>query len=170
MTSDVKDLYVTALRNTHAMELQALQIMERQVERLENYPEMAQALRRHIEETHVQRDRLESALGALGEGPSHVKEGVLGLVGNLMALGHTPASDEVVKNALANQAFENYEIAAYRALLTIGQKMPGTDGHLSAFQDSLREEENMARLAADLVGPTTARYVELSLAGHKADR
>ena len=32
--------YVTALRNTHALETEALQIMERQVERLQRYPEM----------------------------------------------------------------------------------------------------------------------------------
>ena len=45
MTSDIRSIYVTALKNTHAVEMQALQIMERQVERLERYPEMEQALR-----------------------------------------------------------------------------------------------------------------------------
>jgi len=59
MTLDTRSIYVTALKNTHALEMQALQIMERQVERLERYPEMDAALRRHIEETHGQRDRLE---------------------------------------------------------------------------------------------------------------
>ncbi len=40
MAVDVRSIYVTALKNAHAVELQALQIMERQVERLERYPEM----------------------------------------------------------------------------------------------------------------------------------
>lgn len=40
MTMDAREIYVTALKNTHAVEMQALQIMERQVERLERYPEM----------------------------------------------------------------------------------------------------------------------------------
>jgi ferritin-like metal-binding protein YciE len=70
MSDIAKSLYVTALQNTHGIELQALQIMERQVERLQNYPEMEEALRHHIEETHDQRGRLEDALTGLAEKPS----------------------------------------------------------------------------------------------------
>ena len=50
MAIDTREIYVTALKNTHALEMQALQIMERQVERLTRYPEMEEALRRHIED------------------------------------------------------------------------------------------------------------------------
>ncbi|ACL56485.1 ferritin-like domain-containing protein [Methylobacterium nodulans] len=169
MAEDLRSLYVTALKNTHALELQALQIMERQVERLERYPEMEAALRRHITETHGQRDRLEQALAALGEKPSALKEGVLGLMGNLAALAHTPAQDEILKNAFANRAFENYEAAAYDSLITIAEAA-GQTGALSGFQQSLKEELAMAQTVADLVKPTTRRYLELTTAGAKADR
>ena len=169
MTSDIRSIYVTALKNTHAVEMQALQIMERQVERLERYPEMEQALRRHIQETHGQRQRLEEALQSLGDGPSALKEGFLGFVGNMMALGHTPAQDEILKNTYANHAFENFEIAAYESLLTIGEAA-GQGGSLTGFRQSLQEEEAMARRVRDLIGPTTKRYVELTVAGEKADR
>ena len=74
---------------------------------------MEAALRRHIEETHGQRDRLEEALTSLGDGPPALKEDFLGFVGDMMALGHTPAQDEILKNTFANHAFENFEIAAY---------------------------------------------------------
>ncbi len=168
MASDAREIYVTALKNTHALEMQALQIMERQVERLQRYPEMEQALRRHIEETHGQRDRLEEALQSLGESHSAIKEGVLGFVGNMMALGHTPAQDEILKNAFANHAFENFEIAAYTSLLTIGEA--AGQSSLTGFQQSLREEEAMAKTVRELVGPTTRRYIELTTAGEKADR
>ncbi|GAB6843945.1 ferritin-like metal-binding protein YciE [Methylorubrum rhodinum] len=166
---DAQSIYVTALKNTHAIEMQALQIMERQVERLEHYPEMEAALRRHIEETHGQRTRLEEALQSLGDSPSALKEGFLGFVGNMMALGHTPAQDEILKNSYANHAFENFEIAAYESLLTIGE-VAGQSGHLSAFQQSLSEEQAMAQTVRELIKPTTRRYLELSLAGAKADR
>ncbi len=69
MSIDTREIYVTALKNTHALEMQALQIMERQVERLQRYPEMEAALRRHIEETHGQRTRIEEALHSLSESP-----------------------------------------------------------------------------------------------------
>lgn len=169
MAEDAQSLYVTALQNTHGIELQALQIMQRQVERLHNYPDMEEALRQHIEETHGQRHRLEEALQTLAAKPSTLKEGFLGIVGNLMALGHTPAQDEILKNAFANQAFENFEIAAYRALLVFGQDA-GQTKHLSAFKQSLEEEERMAETVAALVGPTTKKYIELTLAGRTADR
>lgn len=164
MSLDARSIYIDALKNTHALELQALQIMERQVERLKNYPEMEAALRRHIQETHGQRDRLEEVLSSLGDGPSTIKEGFLGFVGNMMALGHVPAQDEILKNTFANHAFENFEIAAYTSLLTIGEAA-GQSAHRSAFELSLREEQGMAKAVADLIEPTTRRYLELSAAG-----
>jgi ferritin-like metal-binding protein YciE len=169
MAMDAREIYVTALKNTHALEMQALQIMERQVERLERYPEMEQALRRHIEETHGQRDRLAEALQSLGDSPSALKEGFLGFVGNMMALGHAPAQDEILKNTYANHAFENFEIAAYESLLTISDAA-GQQGHRAAFQQSLKEEQGMAEAVRKLIGPTTQRYLQLTTAGEKADR
>lgn len=169
MPSASETLYVTALQNTHALEMQALQIMQRQIERLEHYPEMEQALRAHVEETHRQRDRLEEALQAIGEKPSAVKEGVLGFMGNVMALGHTPATDEILKNSFANSAFENYEAAAYQALLMFTEAA-GQTRFSSAFQQSLNEELAMAQRVSDLIPSTTRRYIELSRAGQKADR
>ncbi|KQO49373.1 ferritin-like domain-containing protein [Methylobacterium sp. SD274] len=169
MALDPRSIYVTALKNTHALELQALQIMERQVERLQRYPEMEAALRRHIQETHGQRDRLEEALSSLGDGPSAIKEGFLGFVGNMMALGHVPAQDEILKNTFANHAFENFEIAAYTSLVTIGDAA-GQSAHRTAFEQSLREEQAMAKTVAELIQPTTLRYLELSAADEKADR
>lgn len=167
--ADARDLYVTALQNTHALELQALQIMERQVERLERYPEMAEALRRHISETHQQRDRLEEAMQALATSPSTVKEGVLAFMGNVAALAHTPADDEVLKNAFANRAFENYEIAAYDALLVFAEAA-GHTASIKAFEQSRQEEVAMAERVSALVVPTTRRYIELTAAGARADR
>ena len=169
MALDTRAIYITALKNTHALEMQALQIMERQIERLERYPEMADALRRHVEETHGQRQRLEEALGSLSESPSTIKEGILGFVGNMMALGHTPAQDEILKNTYANHAFENFEIAAYQSLLAIGDAA-GQGASLTGFRQSLQEEEAMAQRVRSLIDPTTRRYVELTLAGERADR
>ncbi len=169
MSTSARDIYITALRNTHAVEMQALQIMERQVERLERYPEMSDALRRHIDETHGQRQRLDEALHSLNETHSVIKEGFLGFVGNMMALGHTPAQDEIRKNTYANHAFENFEIAAYTSLLDIAD-IAGLSAHRAAFTQSLDEEKAMAQRVHDLIAPTTRRYVELTTAGEKADR
>jgi ferritin-like metal-binding protein YciE len=169
MSTTPREIYITALKNTHALEMQALQIMERQVERLERYPEMADALRKHIDETHGQRQRLEAALHSLNETHSVIKEGFLGFVGNMMALGHTPAQDEILKNTYSNHAFENFEIASYTSLLEIGDAA-GLQAHHSGLRQSLEEEKAMAQRVHDLIVPTTRRYVELTASGEKADR
>jgi ferritin-like metal-binding protein YciE len=169
MADDIRSIYATALKNAHAVELQALQIMERQVERLERYPEMETILRRHIDETHQQRDRIEEALNAIAESPSALKEGVLGFMGNMAALAHAPAQDEILKNSFANHAFENYEIAIYTSLLTITEAA-GQTRFVSAFETSLKEEQNTARQILEIVGPTTQRYLQLTTSGAKADR
>lgn len=169
MADDIRSIYATALKNAHAVELQALQIMERQVERLERYPEMERILRRHIDETHQQRDRLEGALSAVDETPSALKEGILGFMGNMAALAHAPAQDEILKNSFANHAFENFEIAVYNSLIVITEAA-GQSRFVSAFETSLKEEQTMAQQVQDLIRPTTQRYLELTTAGAKADR
>jgi ferritin-like metal-binding protein YciE len=46
-----QSIYLTGLRNQHAVENQAIQLLERQIGRLENYPEMADRMRRHVAES-----------------------------------------------------------------------------------------------------------------------
>jgi len=164
--TNTRDLYVRALKNTHALEQQALQIMERQVERLDQYPEMEQALRRHIQETNGQRDRLEEILTGFNEKPNALKEGVLGFVGNMASLTHAAAGDEILKDTYANHAFENFEIAAYKSLLTIAE-IAG-ESSTAGLQQSLREEQGFAQFIHDNIEPITRKYAGLAVSGEKA--
>ena len=114
-------IYITGLHNAHAMETQAIQLLTRQVERLENYPELEARMRVHLEESKVQRARLEEVLNSLDEQHSALKEAVLGFGGNMAALAHTTASDEILKNTLENFMFEHFEIAAYKSLIAMSE-------------------------------------------------
>jgi len=162
-------LFITGLHNAHAMETQAIQILSRQLDRLESYPDMAAQLRRHVAESEAQRARLDEVLATLEEKHSMLKDSVLGMVGNLMALAHVPAGDEVIKNTLANYAFEHFEIAAYETLIAMAEATGQTAG-IAAFRTSLREEQAMAQWIHDHIGPTTLKFLALSEAGMKADR
>ncbi len=162
-----RDVYIVGLRNQHAVENQAIELLERQVGRLENYPEMADRMRRHIEESRAQAQRIEDLLASLGTSHSAIKDTAMSLVGNLLALGHAPASDEVIKNTFANYAFEHYEIASYQSLLTLADACGHTAGS-SALRQSLEEERRMAQWIADHIAPITLRYVERSAAGQTA--
>jgi ferritin-like metal-binding protein YciE len=46
MTQTARKIYILGLRNAHAMEIQARELMERQSERLTDYPEVLEKVRR----------------------------------------------------------------------------------------------------------------------------
>jgi len=81
----------------------------------------------------------------------------MAMIGNLAAMAHTPADDEIIKNTLANNAFEHYEIAAYKTLLALCESA-GVD--LSApLQQSLQEEERMAAWIDSHIEQVTLEYL-----------
>ena len=163
----MKELFITGLKNAHGVENQALQLMDRQIEHLENYPEVADMLRMHRVETEQQIARLDELLGGFGAEPSALKDAVLSFTGNLAALAHIPAPDEILKNSFANHAFENFEIAAYTSLLTmaeIGKFSQAT----APLKQSLGEEQRMAQLVLDSIPMITRKYAELRSAGETA--
>ncbi len=167
MASSIKDIYVDGLRNAHALEAQAAQLLERQVERLENYPAMVARMREHIEESRTQQKRLEQILKRLGTSHSSLKDMGAGLMGNMAALAHTPSQDEVLKNTFANYAFEHYEIASYRALIEMAQAA-GDQESITLLRQTLQEEEKMAQWIGDHLPETVNTYVSRTTAGQKA--
>ena len=164
-----REIYETGLRNQHAVENQAIELLERQVGRLENYPEMAERMRQHIEESKEQARRLEELLSSCGTSHSAVKDTVMSIAGNLAAMMHAPAADEVVKNTFANFALEHYEIAAYKSLLTLAD-ITGHSAAASALKQSLAEEEAMARWIDEHLAETTRMFVSRSEAGETVGR
>ena len=169
MTTDARSIYVTALRNTHAMEQQGLQQMEAQVSRLERYPDYVALLQRHIETTRQQLARLEQALQSAGESISSIKETVTTVAGTIGATVHGLFQDETLKNLYAGYAYQYEQVGAYRSLITIAETA-GETAYVSAFQQSVQEEEQASQEVAGIIEPVTHRYVELTTSGDKADR
>ena len=167
MATSPRDTYITGLVNAHALEEQAVSILSRQVERLESYPEMSDQIRLHIDESKVQAQRLEEILNSLGTSHSSLKDLVTSFTGNMAALAHAPMQDEIIKNTFANFAFEHFEIAAYRSLLTMAE-LAGDNSSPKLLQQSLNEEIRMAKWIEDNLDATTRKYVQLTAAGEKA--
>jgi hypothetical protein len=82
-----------------------------------DFPDVAAADRRHLEETRRHADLVRGCIERLGESPSTAKS----LVGQMLAAGQSVATgafrDEVVKNFLSDYAAQSFEIASYRALI-----------------------------------------------------
>jgi ferritin-like metal-binding protein YciE len=168
-SEDIRNIFITGLENAHALEKQAIQLMERQVERFENYPEMSDLLRRHIVETEGQIRRLDDMLHSFGADRSILKDMATQFMANLAAAGHMPMADEVLKNTFANHAFENFEIASYKSLIVMAEAS-GNQKFIPGLQESLREEEKTAQAVYDMIEPITQKFLTRSAQGLKADR
>lgn len=167
MASSPRDTYITGLRNHHALENQLIQVMQRQVERYENYPMLVDRLRQHIEESRRQAARLEEVLSSLGASPSTLKDIGTSIIGNLAAMGHAVAQDEVLKNTFANVGAEHYEIASWRALEVMAE-MAGDTAGPRLFQQSIQEEQEMARWLEQNLEQVVRTYTEREARGEKA--
>ncbi len=143
MTDTARELFIAGLRNAHAMEIQARELLERQSKRLADYPEIKVRIANHLEETRTQIERLEQCLKSFGESSSSLKDATMSIAGNAAALMHSVVEDEVLKNTFANNAFENYEVAAYKSLLELC-KETGASSSREPLLLSLKEEEAMA--------------------------
>jgi len=116
--------------------------MESQVSRLKRYPDYA-ALNRHIGTTRQQLQRLEQALGAAGESISSIKETVTSVGGTVGATVHGMFQDETLKNLYAGYAYQYEQIGASRSLTAIAEAA-GETAHISAFRQSVQEDEQAA--------------------------
>ena len=158
MTNSARDIFVVGLRNAHAMEIQARELMERQSERLSDYPEVKQKVTEHLRETEEQLKRLESCLEACGENTSSLKDTALSVAANITAMAHSMAGDEILKNTFANNAFEHFEIASYKSLLALADPAGATSAK-PVLETSLREEEKMASWIDANVQKVTMEYL-----------
>ena len=161
MADSKRDVFIVGLQNAHAMETQAREMMERQSERLTDYPEVKSKVAAHLEETKTQLDRLDKCLKECGETSSGLKNMAQSFMGNMAALAHAAADDEILKNTFANNAFENYEIAAYKSLLVLA-KNAGAESCRPLLEANLREEEEMAKWISENVAKVTEAYLQRS--------
>ena len=158
MATEVKDIYVTALRNTRALEKQGLEQMERQLDRLESYPDYASVLRGHIPVTKSQLERLDVALQAVGENASSLKETATSIAGTIGAAVHAVAGDETLKNLYAGYAFQYDQIAAYRSLIVIAEAA-GQSAQVAGFKLSIEEETKGAQAIDGIIESVTKTYL-----------
>jgi len=136
--------------------------MERQLERLERYPQ-ARAL---LHETETQRARLERLLGRHGSSPSTFKDMAQSLLGNLASMTNAMAGDEILKNTFTNFAFEHFEIAAYRSLIAMAAQVDPVA--VPELELTLRKEEAMARQIGDSIAIITLDYTMRESTGQRA--
>jgi ferritin-like metal-binding protein YciE len=163
----LQSVFITGLKNVHGVEHQALALIDRQLDHLTNYPEVADMLRKHRAETEQQIVRVEEMLDGFGESRSLLKDAALTVSGNLAAVAHVFAPDEILKNTFANFAFENFEAASYTSLIALADA--GSFANATPLlQTSLSEEQAMAAWLESNTAALTLKYVERRAADETA--
>jgi ferritin-like metal-binding protein YciE len=121
--SEAREWLVQWLRDAHAMEEQAETMLNGQLSRIENYPELSARIRLHLQETREHAARLNTCLKGLGEDTSTMKDAGGKLMAMAQSLSGVFAGDEVMKGSLATYTFEHMEIASYTILVAAAQAL-----------------------------------------------
>ena len=141
-TSKTTDVYLTGLRNQHAVETQAIGTIKNQLSRMEPYPELHARMEQERERSTVQAARLDDLLAKHGSSASTAKELVSGAIGTVAGFAHFTAEDEVLKNVLAAVGFKAYEIGSYKALIAMAEAA-GATADVAVLKQSMQEEQEM---------------------------
>jgi len=138
----VMDVYLTGLRNQHAVETQAIGTVKNELSRMEPYPELHAKMRQEMERSTTQAARLDKLLEKHGTSASVTKELVTGAVATVAGFAHLGADDELLKNVLAAVGFKAYEIGSYKVLLTMAEAAGATEDSV-VLEQSMKEEQEM---------------------------
>ena len=136
------DVYLTGLRNQHAVETQAIGTVKNELSRMEPYPELHARMQQERERSTTQAARLDHLLAAHGTSASLAKEAVTGAVATVAGFAHAAAGDEVLKNVLAAVGFKAYEIGSYKVLVALAEAA-GATADVAVLEQSMGEEQEM---------------------------
>ena len=150
--------YLSWLRDAHAMEKQAEEMLEKMSARLEHYPDLKSRLQQHIEETRQQQQMLQQVIDRQDTSNSTMKD-MMGKVAAMgQAVGGMCASDEVVKGAISGYVFEQFEIACYTSLIAAAE-LAGDHEGARVFEQIREQEKAMADWALTHLPDVTEQFM-----------
>ena len=156
--SESREWLVQWLRDAHAMEEQAETMLSGQLSRIENYPELSDRIRLHLDETRQQAARLKTCLDQMDESSSTMKDAGGKLTAMAQSISGVFAGDEVMKGSLASYTFEHMEIASYTILIAAAQSLGDTEV-ARVCEENLREEVAMADWLKARLPSTAAQFL-----------
>ncbi len=94
MSKSAMDVYLTGLRNHHAVETQAIGTLQNEMTHTRGYPELHARMRTDKERSTEQAARLDRLLDRHGSIKSPLKEAVAGAVATVAGFAHVVSDDE----------------------------------------------------------------------------
>lgn len=131
------------LRDAHAMEEQAEQMLGALAGRIENYPDLKRRVQEHLEETRSQAQRVRGCIERRGGSTSALKDAAGKIMATMQGASGIFAGDEIMKGTLAGYTFEHMEIVSYRVLAEAAS-VAGDEVTERVCMEIMAEEEAMA--------------------------
>src|SRR3569623_1862709 len=114
-TEAARDLFDAGLQHIHAIQKDAKSMMEKVIDRLDNYPEARERLTAHLADKDNEMLRAQQILDRMGEKRSFAKDGAMSFMGGMTAAMTGAIDDDVLKSSMLTYGLANYEIAAYES-------------------------------------------------------
>lgn len=135
------------LRDVHALEGQAIELLEASIERVDD-EQLEAGFRQHLEETRRHQELVKDLLNERGARPSRVKDAALKAGGLNLSAFFGAQPDSTTKLAGFAFAFENLEVAAYGLLQRVAARA-GDEGVAAVAEEILVEEVEAAAHVAE---------------------
>jgi ferritin-like metal-binding protein YciE len=160
------DQLVSWLDDAHAMESGLIPILQSHATHFgDRMPNAASHIQQHIVETQQHVQRLEQCLRLLNATPSRVKSTLSSVIGSIEGSSTAFFRDQLVKDALADYASEQFEVGCYTALVSAATQL----GYIEVArlcQQNLVEDRAMSEwllqqlpavVSRDAINPATVR-------------
>lgn len=122
------DQLIAWLDDAHAMETGLIPILQSHATHFgARMPNAANHLRQHIIETQQHVQRLEHCLRLLNATPSGMKSTLMSMMGSVQGNSTAFFRDQLVKDALADYASEQFEVGCYTALVSAATQLGYTE-------------------------------------------
>lgn len=144
---DLDSLLLAYLRDVHALEGQAVKLLEAGAERVDD-EFLEVAFRDHLAETREHLEEIEGLLEERGARPSLIKDTILKAGGLNLSTFFGAQPDSTTKLAGFAFAFEHLEVAAYELLQRVAARA-GDEGVVATAEQILAEERAAARRVAE---------------------
>ncbi|WP_423822111.1 DUF892 family protein [Salinisphaera sp. SPP-AMP-43] len=155
---NTRSTLINWLQEAHAMVEHGETMMSGRADALEAYPKLRDKLRAHVAETRHHGADIKSAIERLGAHTSAAKD----IGGKLSALGHSwgtrLSGETAVQSVAASLAFEHFEIANFRAMITAADQA-GEAEVRATLESIMRENEAMAHWLSENLLDTTRQYL-----------
>jgi ferritin-like metal-binding protein YciE/nucleoside-diphosphate-sugar epimerase len=141
------ELLLSYLRDAHALEGQAIELLESGAERVDD-EQLERVFREHLRQTRRHRELIEGLLDERGESSSTLKDAALKAGGLNLSAFFGAQPDSTTKLAGFAFAFEHLEIAAYELLKRVAA-WAANDRVVAVAEEILAEERSAAERVAE---------------------